>query len=222
MPRFLTLALCLLVAGCGPPPGPAPPPAPPPAPAPEPGTSPFLLPDQSWEHGGFRLEIRREYEGDGQAELIRRAESEQPPRKAVLALIGDKASQKRVGVGEEPLWWFQTFDGIRIPYAITQEALLYYVQVMEAFREGDFVPSKGVAMKKAILEYSASVSHHDAFEHSGRILEKVDVVHMSLSWSQYCGGECAMAFHKERIVVFGKGGQVQAVFLDGETPYIVS
>lgn len=218
MPRLLTPALCVLVAGCGPPPGPAAPPQP----VAEPETSPFLVPDQSWVEGGFRLEIRREYEGDGQAELIRRAEAEQPPTKAVLALIGDEVSQKRVGVGDEPLWWFQTFDGIRIPYAITQEALVYYVQVMEAFGEGDFGPSKGVAMKKATLEYSASVEHHDTFEHSGRIFKEVDVVKMSLSWSQYCGGECAMAFHKERTVVFGAGGKIQAVFLDGETPYIVS
>jgi len=183
----------------------------------------FAVPDQGYEDGGFELDIARSYGTQVEADLVVRAEAEMPPRASVIAAIGDPAKQAQAGVVEgEGLWWLATFDGIRIPYAITDAALVYYTQVLDAFRHGDFEPSKGIVMQKASLSYTASVRHEESVEIEGRSFEGVDVVTMSLSWSQYCGGECAMGFHKERTVVFDAAGGVVAVFGDGETPYLVS
>jgi hypothetical protein len=77
-------------------------------------------------------------------------------------------------------------------------------------------------MTQASLKYEASVESAERFEFGDRMYENVRVVRLSLGWYQFCGSECAMGFQKERVVVFGADGAVQAVLLDGETPYIVS
>lgn len=224
--KLTALATCFTLAGCG-----GSPPHPPAEPGEEassheievPDTPVFAVDDQAIEERGYVMEIRRTFQGDEEALLIQRAEAAVPPREDVLVLIGDAKKQERAGVNdEEPLWWFVTFDGVRIPYAITADALVFYHTTFEAFRGGDFSISHDIVMKKVTFIYEASVSREDRFEHEEEVFEDVHVVRMSLKWSQYCGGECAMGFYKERIVVFDAGGEILAVLLDGETPYVVS
>ncbi len=219
--RLVSIILASLAAGCG---GGTPAPA---APAPAPVVEPseecgFTIADRSHDDGSFVIEIVRTFESGDQACLIGEAEAAWPERQEILDLIGDEKKQEHAGVTDGPLWWFRTFDGVRIPYAITEATLPYYLGLIEAFMAGDFSQAGGITMKKATLKYSASVQHHESFAHEGRTFQDVDVVSLSLSWLQYCGGECAMGFGKERIVVFGPDGGILAVFGDGETPYIVS
>jgi hypothetical protein len=222
MPKWPALVVLVsLAAGCGGTPAPAAPASP--APVVEPsGECVFAISDRSHDDGSYVIEIARTFEDGEQACLIGEAEAVWPERQEILDLIGDETKQQHAGVTDEPLWWFRTFDGVRIPYAITGAALPYYLGVIEAFMAGDFSPAGGIVMKKTTLKYSAEVEHLESFSHEGRTFQDVDVVSLSLSWSQYCGGECAMGFGKERVVVFGPDGGVLAVFGDGETPYIVS
>jgi hypothetical protein len=187
------------------------------------GPMEFAVPDQAFEEDGFELEISRSYGKEHEALLIREAEAAHPARQDVIALAGDAAAQERAGIGpgDDP-WWYMTFDGVRIPYAITDDAVVYYTGALEAFRHGDFSPSLGIEMKKAKLAYRASVSLEESYEREGRTFTGVYVVRMSLEWSQFCGPECAMGFAKERVVVLDGDGDVLAVFGDGETPHIVS
>ena len=222
MNRWTALLVLVLPSGCG---GGTPAPATP-APAPAPVVEPsvecgFSIADRSQDDGSYVIEIGRTFEDGEQACLIGEAEAVWPERQEILDLIGDEKKQEYAGVTDEPLWWFRTFDRVRIPYAITEATLPYYLGVIEAFMAGDFSQAGGITMKKATLKYSAQVEHHESFTHEGSTFADVDVVSLSLSWLQYCGGECAMGFGKERIVVFGPDGGVLAVFGDGETPYIV-
>lgn len=219
--RLVSIILASLAAGCGGAPAPAAPAAPTPVVEPS-GKCGFAIADRSHDDGEFVIEIARSFEDERQACLILEAEAAWPERQEILDLIGDGQKQAWAGVTDEPLWWFRTFDGVRIPYAITEACLPYYLGLIEAFMAGDFSQAGGIAMKKAKLEYSASVEHHETFTHEKRTFQDVDVVSLSLHWFQFCGGECAMGFGKERIVVFGPDGGVLAVFGDGETPYIVS
>ena len=224
MPRPIVLLVSVsLAVGCGSgTPAPATP-APAPAAAVEPSDEcGFAIPDRSHDDGSFVIEIARTFEEGEQACLIGEAEAVWPRRQEILDLIGDEKKQEHAGVTDEPLWWFRTFDRVRIPYAITEAALPYYLGVIEAFMDGDFSQAGGITMKKATLKYSAAVEHHGSYSHEGQTFADVDVVSLSLSWFQFCGGECAMGFGKERVVVFGPDGGVLAVFGDGETPYIVS
>ncbi len=191
---------------------------------PQPGVaSQFDTPDRSEAGESFGIEIERTYKGVDEAHLIAVAEGIQPDRNEVLTAIGPPGMQAEAGVEPDAaLWWFATFDGIRIPWAITADALDYYVMVIEAFEKGDFSSSKGITMLKAFLRYEASVESLEEYQLGGVKHENVQVVHMELSWSQYCGPECAMGFFKKRTVVFDDQGNVVAVLDDGLTQYVVS
>ncbi len=175
------------------------------------------------EEGEFHLKILRSYGDDKEGKLLLLAETAQPPRDDVIAAIQPGAGAQSIGaeVGQ-PLWWYASFDGIRVPWAVTSDAIAYYVGVIDSFREGDFGPSAGVAMQKAALTYEADIKRVSHIEMEGKAFDDVYVAHLVLGWSQYCGSECAMAFFKERTVVLTDSGNVLAIFGDGKTKYVVS
>ena len=179
--------------------------------------------DVEWVQGDLSVHIVRDVAGPQQAALLRAAEALDPPREDVLALI---ASRPRFSVREVPpdgpLWWFSAFDGVRIAYAVTDDALAYYAAMAKAFADGDFSATSGIEMTKGGLQYEAGVTHEERLERDGRSFENVDVVRMTLRWFQYCGGECAMGFSKERVVVFDASGEVLALFGDGMVDVLVS
>ena len=182
----------------------------------------FDVPDETSTEGDHKITIARQYESEEEARLIQMAESVYPNREDVLAVEGHFLKDKSIPAGEE-LWWYDAFDGVRVPYAITGDAVRYYRDLTLAFRKGDLAGSNGIRMLKSELHYAAAVARHEHYKSGGREFRDVSVVTMKLSWSQYCGGECAMSFHqKGRIVVFDAAGKIVAVLLDGVTPFAVS
>jgi len=166
------------------------------------------------------LSIQRQARSPQEASLILRAEAICPARSEVVAARRFPAREEDPPESE-CLWWYYRFDGIRIAYAITGEAVDYYAARIAEFRASDFTSTAGIHMNLAGLEYRASVSHQARFEHAGRVFVDVDVVELSLGWSQFCGAECAMGFGATRWVVFPAQGE--PVVLGNEaTPYIVS
>ena len=121
---------------------------------------------------------------------------------------------------DEPLWWYAAFDGVRIPWAVTGDAVRYYVGLSEDIAAGRSPLS--VSMKSTRLVYTAEVTRPEVFERDGKRFEGAAVVRLGLSWQQYCGDLCAMRFQAERWVVFDPAGAVLAVFGDGPTSYLVS
>lgn len=182
----------------------------------------FPVADASYSDGRYGVEIVRDYENHQQAKLISLAERTQPSHDAVAAKTASEGGSSPATAAGENLWWYTTFDGIRIPYAVTSDALSYYTAVIDSFMAGDFSATNGLTMKKAFLKYEAHVQEQAEYPLGGDTLTGVSVVHMTLSWSQYCGPECAMAFFKERTVIFDQHGDIIAVLDDGETDYVVS
>ena len=114
------------------------------------------------------------------------------------------------------------FDGVRIPYAITGDALRYYRDVTLAFRAGDFSRFNNLAMQESSLDYLAQIERHELYKAEGREFPNATVVTMKLDWSQNCGTECALHLQKQRVVVFDDSGTVIAVFHDGPEGYRVA
>lgn len=183
----------------------------------------FVPPDMDEANDQFGILIERTYVNDDEAQLIKEAEETQPVRENVLLVIGSPNKQEQIGVDPEaPLWWYATFDGVRIPFAITADALTYYVNVIKAFEAGDFADSDGINMLKAYVKYEASVEYAEVYQLGESVHHDVALVQMKLSWSQYCGPECAMGFFKNRTVVFSASGDLIEVLEDGSTQYVVS
>lgn len=182
----------------------------------------------------YGISIERVFATDFEAELISTAESlpasigSAPESIAPYADEGGRCVPNGVEelspLHDESLrsWCSHRFDCVCIPYALTCEALKYYVDVILAFRHQDFSPSGGITMETSSLTYNARVAFHERIEYEGTVFVDVRVVYLSLQWSQYCGNICALFFSKERLVIFNAEGEVEAVIGDGETDYVVS
>jgi hypothetical protein len=71
--------------------------------------------------------------------LLRIAEETYPPSEAVLA-IAEHAPDEPPLQAQDRLWWYGGFDGVRLPYAVTMDAVRYYAGLMQAW--GRVTPSK--------------------------------------------------------------------------------
>ena len=171
----------------------------------------------------YTMEINRVAEGPQAAAMLKRAEAVYPQRATIMAAIPDADFKtKLLRAAKEPLWWSSDFDGVRIPYAVTAGAVIYYQKLIQAFMRNDFSGSAGIKMITANLKYTANIKLHDKWTYEKQDFKNVYVADITLGWSQYCGMLCAMGFEKKRLVVLGRDGSIRAVFGDGATGVMVS
>ena len=174
--------------------------------------------------------IERTYDSEYEAELIRLAEAENPPVDEVVAAYNSELKQELDELKAEPSpWWCHTLRTgswvMKLPYAITDDALAYFTSMIESFQNGDIRPLKDYRWGKVSLNYKASVTFEESFTLDGQTFADVHVVRMSLSWYQcqeptdqgYCsqGMGYFFEFEKERIVVFNPDRQVVLISGDG-------
>lgn len=180
------------------------------------------------------ITVQRDFNTAFEAELITKAERVPPSRDALLTLLDlsyqeeldrcPKAAEDSSLLREESqnLWYYDRFDCLCIPYAVTCHALAYYRDVVLSANQHDYSPFNGIKMQSVSLRYTAESHFHEHFELDGASFVDVYVVHLNISWSQYCGPTCALLFAKERIVVFDQEGEVEAISGDGEASFVVS
>jgi len=109
---------------------------------------------------------------------------------------------------DEVRWWHGTFDGVRLPVALTGSAVDYFMDLQDDIRAGQVRTSATILSTR--LDYFVHVSLSD----SG--LVHVDT---ELEWAMTCGSECALLVRKERSVVLRRDGSVLTV--DGDGPGLV-
>ena len=179
-------------------------------------------------------EVQREFtknieraNNDFERDLIFSAESIYPNRDSVLANMSHFINPS--SIPDSNLWFFEVFDGILIPFAITSEAISYYDKLIDSISANngyDF-------FIKANFKYKAEIEFKESYTFEGKSLftkeplpsvsfERVYVVTMSLDWDNYCGMDCALWISHKRIVVFDEFGNLLNVFFDGPIPVMVS
>lgn len=191
--------------------------------------SPAALPDtlsESHAGGAFRLTVVRNADSEEARRLLRQAESLFPSRESIEAEVADvlrsrsgpgwAARMREVASITGPRWWWDTFDRILTPYALTGPAVAYYLDRLRELAAGPnpFVESSGTARHSGEVTYRAGVQC-DA--DSG-----LCVVRMRLDWRYDCGSLCAIWFTEERSVTFDSAGRVVSVEGDGRPLYGVS
>jgi len=209
---YLTLIFTILVtaAGCRHMPPPV---------APNPS---IQLPPSLSIDGPFSVRIARTTASPDEQRALEAAEAAYPSRDEVVAAISGGHFKLRAVPDDDRLWWSSEFDGVRIAYAITADAVQYYVNVSEAFREKRFEEVGPIPMLSSGLQYSASVSPAETISAAGQEFHDVFVVTMSLSWFDYCGDVCGMDFEKSRKVLVSRNGKVLFVSGDGNPNVEVS
>ncbi len=148
---------------------------------------------------------------DAGRRLIARAEGLQPDRAELAKAAGDVLLPR-----EGKVWWCREQFGIRIPYAVTGDAVSYYTGLVTSYGKTSM---KRYAEPSSALKYTASVTRQERFELDGKSWQNVDVVILKLEFRQsFCAsGTEAFGFTKERTVIFGADGKVLHVSGDGVT-----
>lgn len=173
-----------------------------------PGTTPKEFPANPARH---QVVIKREAADAKQSALIAAAEAVLPSQEILRQAAGDAA----VPTGDK-VWWYKEELGIRIPCAITAEAVAYYSDLVEKYGKQVF---KRYNQPSSRLDYHAAVKFHKEFKFDDITYNDVHVVTLNLAFSQnFAATEAAgLHFKKERTVILDAQGKVRHVTGDGPT-----
>lgn len=154
------------------------------------------------------VKIKREAADKKQAELIAAAEAAQPSKEELQKAAGVPAGEK--------VWWHKEEIGIRIPFAITADAVAYYSELVAKYGRQEF---KRYIEPSSKLDYHAAVKFHREFKLGDKTFTDVHVVTLKLVFDENfaASGTEGMHFEKERVVVLDAAGKVLHVSGDGPT-----
>jgi len=104
------------------------------------------------------------------------------------------------------IWWCQTYENVRIAFAITDKALKYYYDhsIMVQFY------------------YKGEIDLHADYVFSNTTYKRVYVAKLSLTYRYYCGNLCGVYFDQDRTVIFDETGSLIGVFGDKRPPVGIS
>lgn len=167
--------------------------------------------------------IKREAKDDKQAAVITAAEAAQASQEALRKEAAPKDADISVPPAlpkEGNLWWYQEKLGLRIPYAITGDAITYYSGIVTEYAKKGF---KSYAKPSSRFNYQASVQFHEEFKLDGKTFKGVNVVTMELTFSANFTAEATsgMSLEKKRIVVLDAGNKVLHLSGDGPTEALI-
>jgi hypothetical protein len=189
---------------------------------PAPGFEPKEWPANPAKH---QVTVSREAADATQSNLIAVAEAVQPSaetiRQAAEAPDRDDPLWLNRKKGEpvpavEKVWWYKEQLGVRIPFAITADAVAYYTGLVTIYGKQVF---KRYSEPSSRLDYRASVKFHKEYKVDGKTFNGVHVVTLKLSFDQNFAATMTegMHFEKERVVVLDAAGKVLHVSGDGPT-----
>jgi hypothetical protein len=170
----------------------------------------------------YSVSIKRAFRNAEEEALLRIAENTHPSE----AEVGKKCDKDR----EYPntikpagmRWWCTQFDGVFMPYAVTRDAVEYYLTVTDEFRQNNFIRTHKLRMEETTFSYSAEINIRTKAVILGKVFTDVYEVRMTLSWGQYCGNLCAMSISGSRTVVLDKRGVILFMTGDGDSQGMVS
>lgn len=172
----------------------------------------------------FSQSITRVFSNEFEEQLLKKAESIYPPRDSVLKIVPEK--EKHL-IPETGYWFTRIFDGIKIPYAITLEAVSFYSnKIEELYKDSTTIIYSAKFIYKAEVNfYETYILDVDRFKVSIKQpynASNVYVVEMSMEWHDSCGNLCGLGIWLKRVVVFDSAGILLKVFYDRSASVLVS
>ena len=172
-----------------------------------------------------QVTIRREAKDEKQSAMIAAAEAVQPSKEALRKAAEVRDRNDSLGLSrmkEVPLpagdkvWWYEEQLGIRIPFAITADAVAYYSDLVVAYGKQAL---NRYMQPSSRLDYHAGVKFHKEFKLDDQTFNDVHVVTLKLVFSQnFVATQTeGMHFEKERVVILDSEGKVLHISGDGPT-----
>lgn len=187
-----------------------------------PGVKPKEWPANPAKH---LVKISRETDDKQKSALITSAEALQPSKESViqaskaddrndpLGLNQPKGTEKTAG---DKVWWYREQLGIRIPVAITADAVTYYSSLVSKYGKQNMTR---FVEPSSSFDYQAGVKFQKEFKVGDKVFNNVHVVTLKLTFKQnFCAsGTEGMHLNKDRIVIFDAAGKVLHISGDGPT-----
>jgi len=152
----------------------------------------------------FVATVRRDFQNPEQEKLLRIAEETYPPTKAVASIAGGMGKYL---LKEKRLWWYGECDGARLAYAVTMDAVRYYLTLTQSLGRGEL--AHGFGIKRSKFSYSASVSSvPQTYSSKTQVFHGVYVARMRLEWSDYVGPLGICSYRLDRTVILRPDGTV--------------
>lgn len=191
-----------------------------------PGSKPKEWPADPTKH---QVSIRREATDDKQSAMIAAAEAAQPSQEALRKAAAARTRNQAPDVAqpqEAPLpagdkvWWDHEQLGIRIPFAITADAVAYFSEWVE---KSGKQPLMRYTQPSSRLDYRAGVKFHKEFKLDEKTFNEVHVVTLKLTFSQnFVATQTeGMQFEKDRVVILDAKGKVLHISGDGPSEVAV-
>ena len=173
------------------------------------------IPQVTDKEGNYKIEVSRSFSGAAEEAMLRKAEAVYPsPGKIVESFLRDpRWLAEDLPKDNEPLWWVDGNDNVRLTTVVTARAVRHYYDLSRELRQHpDAVP--GFPMNSTSFKYQASIKHYDRYRHAKNEFTDVYVADLNLEWSHSCGGLCGMVFTRNKVVVFSANSEVLEMYLD--------
>lgn len=175
----------------------------------------------------YRLNFDRSTENPDDIYYIQTAEALFPTQKKIRSSTNIKLTNWYF----ERLWWGDEYKGFRIPYSITGDAVIYYINQYKAFKQKfkqypkDFIWNQGTG-ERVTFQYTATVNREFNIPIYLSDLKQSDdepvKVTLHLLWYYYCGQPCGWGFEQKREVIFLSKNKIVEVRGDGTAQKWVS
>jgi hypothetical protein len=164
---------------------------------------------------GYKIEFDRAFEVKDSEYYLAIAEGIFPERNVILK----SAINNEKSWFFERLWWDEEYKNCLIPFAITGDAINYYIERYKQIKsqsKGEEQPdrTRGSNLKRIEFFYLAKVIDEGSVIIAETSFPKKRVT-MEMKWYEYCGQPCGWGFEKHREVVFAGKNIVLSVTGDG-------
>lgn len=168
--------------------------------------------------GRFKAETKREFASAEEEKLLRKAEAVyQSPaaQREVLFRQWRYWQQPEVELPPGvPKWWSGYSDTILAAEIPTTNAVLYYIEILQKFRDAGKIRENSFVFQSANLKYSSTIKKYEKYERGGKNFSGVYVADITLTWEQICGGLCGSGSTRNKVVVLNAKGEILGLFLD--------
>ncbi|MCP4754319.1 MAG: hypothetical protein GY866_25830 [Proteobacteria bacterium] len=186
------------------------------------------------EKPGYKIYFDRSNDFEEAAYYLRIAEAIFPKRSRILSPKNPsyKQAKKFGGWYFERLWWFEEYKNSRIPYSLTGDTVVYFIDQYKTFKN-QLKKNRSANLWKASNKnrvefyYTAKVFQSNQATSDASTDEEANPdtsirVILTMKWYNYCGQPCGWGFEKSREIVFSDRNTVIKINGDGFSPKWIS
>lgn len=156
----------------------------------------------------YKIDFERTWQDEEEKYYLTLAESLYPSREFIESTRASLAKPPKTDPAWyfERVWWGYVHEDKKIPFAITSEGILEYLDYYKQFKEQ-------IDLKRKDLNLVGDNRNRIDFKYKANVTTSGSQVRVDLymHWYQYCGLPCGWGFEKRRTITFQSRGVISGV-----------